>query len=277
MHDVSAGNADVPALGVGTFQMDDGECREAVRTALELGYRHVDTAEYYGNEAAVGDAIEASAVDRDDVFVTTKVWRSNLRADDVRRAARASLDRLGLDSVDLLLIHWPHPRVPVGETLGAMADLRAEGVVEHVGVSNFTRSQLARARRAVDIPIVADQVEYHPYKDQRDLREYCADNDLALTAYSPLARGDVLDDPILDSIGDGYGKSPAQVALRWLVQQEGVVAIPKARSRDHLEANLDVFDFSLSRAEMQRIQDRTGSIGRRLRNQLPKLVRSFPL
>jgi diketogulonate reductase-like aldo/keto reductase len=158
-----------------------------------------------------------------------------------------------------------------------MADLRAEGVVEHVGVSNFTRSQLARARRAVDIPIVADQVEYHPYKDQRDLREYCADNDLALTAYSPLARGDVLDDPVLDSVGDSYGKSPAQVALRWLVQQEGVVAIPKARSRDHLEANIDVFDFSLSRAEMQRIQDRTGSIGRRLRNQLPKLVRSFPL
>jgi diketogulonate reductase-like aldo/keto reductase len=277
MNHVAVGGASIPALGLGTFQMDDQECRNAVRTALELGYRHVDTAEYYENEAAVGDAIAASSVDRDDVFVTTKVWRSNLRADDVRRAARASLDRLGFDYVDLLLIHWPHPRVPVEETLGAMADLRADGLVRHIGVSNFTRSQLADACDAVDVPIVADQVEYHPYKDQRDLHRFCVDADVALTAYSPLARGDVLDDETLARIGADYDKTAPQVALRWLLQHEQVLAIPKARSRAHLEANLDVFDFELSSAEMERIHGLTGSLGRRLRNRLPDLVRSFPL
>jgi len=277
MEHVTAGGARIPKLGLGTWQNTGDQCVETVRTALELGYRHVDTAQAYDNETEVGEGITAADVPREDVFLTTKVWRSNLRAGDVRTSVRESRDRLGVEYIDLLLVHWPHPRVPVAETLGAMADLRAEGVVRHLGMSNFTRGQLREAMEAVDAPIVADQVQYHPYVDQSDLREFCVENDLALTAYSPLARGDVLEDPELAAIGDRYEKSAPQVALRWLLQQEGVVAIPKATSRSHLEANLDVFDFSLTDAEMATIHGLRGSLGRRVRNFAPAIMRRLPL
>jgi diketogulonate reductase-like aldo/keto reductase len=242
-----------------------------------MGYRHVDTAQAYDNERAVGEGIAAADVDREDVFLTTKVWRSNLSADDVHRTVRESLDRLDVDAVDLLLIHWPHPRIPVDETLGAMEELRDEGLVRQLGVSNFTRSQLADAIRVADSPIVANQVLYHPYKDQSTLLEFCRDRDVALTAYSPLARGAVVDDEVLAEIGERHGTSAAQVALGWLVHQDGVVAIPEASSRGHLEANRGVFDLSLSAEEMARIRDRRGSLGIRLRNRLPALMRRWPL
>ncbi|MFC7133031.1 MULTISPECIES: aldo/keto reductase [Salinibaculum] len=277
MEYVPAGDAEIPALGVGTFQLDSDQARETVRTALDLGYRHVDTAEYYDNEEGVGAGIAAAPVDRDDVFLTTKVWRSNLRRDDVRAAAEASLDRLGVDYVDLLLIHWPHPRVPVAETLRAMEELRAEGLTRHIGVSNFTRSQLADAMEVADAPIVTDQVLYHPFKAQRDLRQFCVESDVALTAYSPLATGDVVGNDDLARIGRRYDRTAAQVALRWLVQQDGVVAIPRSSSADHLADNLDVFDFELTDAEMREVHGLTGSLRRRLENTLPKLMRSFPL
>jgi len=277
MEYVEAGDATIPKLGLGTWQNTGDTCTETVRTALELGYRHVDTAEAYDNQAAVGEGIASSSVDREDVFLTTKVWRSNLRADEVRESLRESRDELGVDYVDLLLIHWPHPRVPVDETLGAMADLRDEGLVRHLGVSNFTRSQLREAIAVADAPIVANQVLYHPYKDQSALREFRADNDVALTAYSPLARGSVLDDDLLVRIGERYDRTAAQVALRWLVQQDGVVAIPKSTSRDHLQQNLEAFEFSLTDDEMARIHERSGGVGVRLRNRLPSLMRRFPL
>jgi diketogulonate reductase-like aldo/keto reductase len=277
MEYVDAGDARIPKLGLGTWQNTGPDCSETVRTALDLGYRHVDTAQAYDNEAAVGKGIDRSDVDRDEVFLTTKVWRSNLRHQDVLDSVHESLDDLGVEYVDLLLIHWPHPRVPVEETLDAMADLRESGAVEHVGVSNFTRSQLQTARQVADVPVVADQVLYHPYKDQSDLQRYCAGNDVALTAYSPLARGDVLSDSLLERIGERYDRSAAQVALRWLVQQENVVAIPKSSSRDHLEQNLAVFEFSLTDEEMARIDDHDGSLGVRLRNRLPSLVRHLPI
>jgi diketogulonate reductase-like aldo/keto reductase len=277
MEYVEADGATIPALGLGTWQNTGSTCTETVRTALEMGYRHVDTAQAYDNEAAVGEALAAADVDREDLFLTTKVWRSNLRDRAVRDSVRESLDALGVDYVDLLLIHWPHPRVPVTETLGAMAELREAGLVRHLGVSNFTREGLAEAVAAVDAPIVADQVLYHPYTDQSELRAFCLDNDVALTAYSPLARGDVLSDEALARIGERYGKSAAQVALRWLVQQEGVVAIPKATGRDHLAENLAVFDFSLTDEEMERIAALEGSLGRRVRNLAPALMRRFPL
>jgi diketogulonate reductase-like aldo/keto reductase len=267
----------IPKLGLGTWQNTGRTCVRTVQTALEMGYRHVDTAQMYDNEAAVGEGIARADVDREDVFVTTKVWRSNLRYRDVVESVHASLDRLGLSSVDLLLIHWPHPRVPLEETLSAMVELSEEGATEHIGVSNFTRSQLAAARAATSVPIVADQVLYHPYNDQADLLASCRDHDVALTAYSPLARGDVLSDPVLERIGDRYGKSPAQVALRWLVQQDGVVAIPKATSREHLAANAAVFDFSLSADEMARVRDQRGPLRVRLRRRLPSLMRRLPL
>ena len=277
MHRVSANGADVPALGVGTYQLSTEQARETVETALELGYRHVDTAEYYDNERGVGAGIDRSSVDREEVFLTTKVWRSHLHEEDVRPAVEASLDRLGVEYVDLLLVHWPHPRVPVEETLAAMERLREDGLVEHIGVSNFTRDQLEAAMAVADVPIVTDQVLYHPFKDQRALQQFCADSDVALTAYSPLAQGAVVGHDELGQIGARYEKTAPQVALRWLVQQDGVVAIPRSASRDHLADNLAVFDFELTDAEMDRIAGLTGGLKTRFGNVLPSLMRSFPL
>jgi diketogulonate reductase-like aldo/keto reductase len=277
MEYVEAGDATIPALGLGTWQNTGDACTESVRTALEMGYRHVDTAQVYDNERAVGEGLAAADVDRAEVFLTTKVWRSNLARRDVLESVRESVEKLGVDTVDLLLIHWPHPRVAIEETLGAMEQLREEGLVAHLGVSNFTRSQLAEARRVAEAPIVADQVQYHPYTDQSELRDYCVREGIALTAYSPLARGDVLDDEVLGTIGDRYDKSAAQVALRYLVQQENVVAIPKATGREHLRENLAVFDFELSDEELARIRTLDGGLTTRLRNLAPAVFRRFPI
>jgi 2,5-diketo-D-gluconate reductase B len=257
MDDIQVQGTSVPALGLGTWQLTGQSCRETVEVALEMGYRHIDTAQAYGNERQVGLGMDAAAVDREDVFLTTKLDGSNRDERSVRRSTRESLNKLGTDYLDLLLIHWPNTpwMAPLSETLGAMNDLVEEGLVRHIGVSNFSPSLLDKARDISSTPIFTDQVQYHPYWDQRKLLDYCRIHDVLLTAYSPLARGGVLDDPALVQIGNRYGKSPAQVALRWLVQQEGVAAIPKASSREHLEANLAVFDFELTDAEMERIRD----------------------
>lgn len=276
MDHVEASGAEIPVLGFGTFELSGETCRTAVEAALEAGYRHVDTAEHYGNEPAVGSAIRESPVDREEVFLTTKVWRSNLGYDDFVAAAQASLDRLGLEYVDLLLVHWPHPRVPLEETLGAMDELVERGLTRHVGVSNFTRSQLVDAESIGRSRIVTDQVLYHPYADQRELREYCVQTGTALTAYSPLARGSVLGDDTLERIGDSYGKTPAQVALRWLVQQPMVVAIPRSSSPAHIAENADIFDFELTDREMREIHELSGGLSIRLRNKLPALMRAYP-
>ncbi len=277
MHHVVAGGADIPALGVGTFQLSEADCERAVRSALELGYRHVDTAEFYDNERAVGAAIADAPVDREEVFLTTKVWRTNLRREDVRQAVLGSLGRLGVEYVDLLLIHWPHPRVPVAEPLDAMATLSEEGLVRHVGVSNFTRSQLKEAVSVADVPIVTDQVLYNPFVDRSALRAYCAAEDVALTAYSPLATGAVVGNDVLERIGARHGKTAAQVALRWLVQQEGVVAIPRAINPHYLAENLAVFDFELTDGEVARIDELTGGLRVRMQTLLPSLIRMLPL
>jgi diketogulonate reductase-like aldo/keto reductase len=257
MDEIQVQGTSVPAIGLGTWQLTGPSCTETVEAALEMGYRHIDTAQAYGNERQVGLGMEAAAVDREDVFLTTKLDGSNRDERSVRRSTRESLNRLGTDYLDLLLIHWPNtPWVAsLSETLGAMNDLVEEGLVRHIGVSNFSPSLLDRARDISAAPILTDQVQYHPYWDQRKLLDYCRIHDVLLTAYSPLARGGVLDDPALVQVGNHYGKSPAQVALRWLVQQDGVAAIPKASSREHLEANLAVFDFELTDAEMERIRD----------------------
>jgi diketogulonate reductase-like aldo/keto reductase len=252
-HAIDAGNAEIPALGFGTARMTGDECRRAVTTALEAGYRHVDTAQMYDNEDAVGDALAASDVPREDVFVVTKVNTSNLAYDDVLESTRASLERLGLDAVDLLLIHAPRDHTPLEETLGAMNELQEEGAVAHIGVSNFSVDQLERAQALSASPVVTNQVKYHPYHRQDELLSYCVDEGIALTAYSPLAEGAVIGDDRLAEIGESYGKSEAQVALRWLIQQPFVAAIPKASSRDHIAANADVFDFELSDDEMRTV------------------------
>ena len=250
---VDAGGAEIPTLGFGTARMTGEECRRAVETALEVGYRHLDTAQMYENEAAVGAALERRSVPREEVFVVTKVNTNNLAADAVHESTHRSRERLGLETIDLLLIHAPQSHTPLEETLGAMNALQDEGVVDHIGVSNFSVDQLERARESSETPIVTNQVKYHPYHGQRALLEYCLEHDVWLTAYSPLAEGAVVGDERLEELGEHYGKSAAQVALRWLIQQPPVAAIPKASSRAHIEANAELFDFELSEAELEEV------------------------
>jgi len=253
MEYVTVQDAQIPALGLGTWQLTGEQCYETVSTALELGYRHVDTAQLYGNERQVGRAIADADVDRDDVFLTTKVTPGKAGYEDVLASTEASLDRLDTDYVDLLLLHWPNPLVDFRETARAMAELRDDGLIRHAGVSNFRRWRLERAREKSPVPLLADQVRLHPYYTRRKLREYCRYTDMMVTAYSPLAHGGIVDDAELAAVGDRYDKTAAQVALRWATQLEGVAAIPKSTSRDHLRANVDIFDFELDDDEVARV------------------------
>ncbi|MFA1610239.1 aldo/keto reductase [Halobellus rubicundus] len=243
----------VPKVGLGTWQLTGETCYEAVSTALDLGYRHIDTAQLYENESEVGRAIADSDVDREDVFLTTKVAPGNARYDDVLESTEGSLDRLDTEYVDLLLLHWPNPLVSVGDTMAAMDRLVEEGAVENVGVSNFPRVLLDRARDAADADVVTNQVQFHPYKPQRGMLGHCQEEGLFLTAYSPLARGEALDDPDVRRLAEAYDKTPAQVVLRWATQHRDVVVIPKSASEAHLEQNLALFDFKLTRSEIDEL------------------------
>ncbi|MFB6245303.1 MAG: aldo/keto reductase [Candidatus Nanohaloarchaea archaeon] len=253
MKEIEVDGTDVPALGLGTWQSKGGECEKAVRKALNLGYRHVDTAQVYGNEKEVGRGIEASEVDREEIFLTTKVWRDSLDPEKLKQSVEESLEMLQTEYVDLLLIHWPFPDLDLEGALREMEDLVDEGKTRRIGVSNFTAGQLDRAREISDATIFTNQVEYHPFLDQSRLLERCRETDTVLTAYSPLARGEVLGNDTLKEIGERHGKSPAQVALRWHLQQDMVAAIPKATGEKHIEENLDVFDFRLTEDEIQTI------------------------
>jgi 2,5-diketo-D-gluconate reductase B len=247
---------EIPALGLGTWQLTGATCTEAVEHAIDLGYRHIDTAQAYENEDRVGAGLRNAGVDRDDIYLTTKVWVEHLEPAAVRRSTEESLRRLDTDYVDLLLIHWPSNDVSLELTLDAMMVLREEGKTREIGVSNFTPSLV---RRALDrVPIACNQVEYHPFLDQDALLDLAEARDLLLTAYSPLARGRVTENETIQEIAEAHDKTPAQVTLRWLLQQDQVAAIPKAASAEHREANFDVFDFELSGDEMDRIFDLTG-------------------
>jgi diketogulonate reductase-like aldo/keto reductase len=252
--DVTVRGVDVPALGLGTWRLAGEDCRRAVETALSVGYRHVDTAQAYGNEREVGDAIAASDVDREALFLTTKLVNGNRAYDDVLRSTEESLAKLGTSYLDCLLIHNPFQREPVEETLRAMDELVDAGKVRHIGVSNFGVDRLHAAREAADHELLTDQVQFNPYWDQSALLDYCEIHDLVLTAYSPLGHGGVLEDPVLAEVGERYGRSPAQVAIRWCLQHPNVAVIPKATSREHIAANREVFDFELSDAEVERIR-----------------------
>ncbi len=241
----------VPSLGLGTWRLSGEECTRVVECALALGYRHIDTAQMYANEGEVGRGIRNSSVDRKEIFIVTKVRTSSFSHDNVLRSTRESLKKLQTEYVDLLLMHWPNPSVPLGETLGAMRELQEEGSVKHVGVSNFPPSMVEEATEHAEI--FCNQVEYHPYRMQDELLGQAREMDYLLTAYSPVAKGRILMDATLKEIGDAYGKTPAQVALRWLIQQEKVAAIPKAASENHLRNNFDIFDFKLSDEEIERI------------------------
>ncbi|WP_394338536.1 aldo/keto reductase [Halonotius aquaticus] len=244
---------EMPMVGLGTWKNSDPEaCAESVATALETGYRHIDTAQAYGNEDAVGNGIEQAAVDREDVFLATKIWIDNLAYDDVLETAEASLDRLGVDSVDLLYVHWPSRTYEAEETLAAFNELYDQGKIDRIGVSNFEPEQLAEAIELSDAPIFANQIEIHPLLQQEELREVCADHDVELVAYSPLARGEVFDIPEIESIADDHGVSPAQISLAWL-RHHGITAIPKATGADHIQDNWASLSVSLSDAEIETI------------------------
>jgi len=265
----------VPPIGLGTYRTGGYKCFNAVRKALDVGYRHVDTAMAYENEAAVGRAIETSTVDRQDIFVTTKLkgYAEFLNRERLIEAVEGSLRRLGMDRIDLALLHWWNSDGDMEEVFGAFSDLVEDGKVAHVGVSNFSVEQLARAIDASEIPIATNQVQYNPYFHQDEMLSFCRAHDVLLTAYSPLAGGIVVDDETLSAIGERYGKSAVQVALRWLVQQDGVVTIPKTTNPDRLRENLDVFDFELTKAEMGRIHDLEGPLRFRLTNDRGAITR----
>ncbi len=246
----------IPPLGFGTWALRGDTCRRAVACALETGYRHIDTAEMYGNEEAIGDALRESDVPREDVFLVTKIWHDHLEPAGVRRALRGSLEKLQTDYVDLLLVHWPSSTgVPLNETLGAMSELRRADSARHIGVSNFNVALLEEAHQVSPAPIFCNQVEYHPYLSQEPVLECCRQNDILLVSYCPLARGRVFDDPVLREIGDARGKTAGQVTLRWHLQQPGVGAIPRSGSPEHIRENFDVFDFRLDEQQMARIFD----------------------
>ncbi|QXC62916.1 aldo/keto reductase [Aquihabitans sp. G128] len=242
----------VPAIGYGTWELEGDDCFTGVLTGLELGYRHIDTAQAYGNEELVGAAITASGIDRSEVFLTTKVWNEHLSAESVKASVGTSLSKLQTDYVDLLVLHWPLDEETWPARLGAMADLVEHGAVRHLGVSNFTPPQL---ERALDVaPIFNVQVEHHPYLAQPGLLELAAKHDLLFTAYSPLARGEALHDPVITGIAEARDATPVQVVLRWLLDEsEHLAVIPKATGREHAEDNLGAANVYLDEADREAI------------------------
>lgn len=253
MNHVELHEAKVPVIGLGTWDLRGQEGYQAVLSAISVGYRHIDTAEFYDNEEEVGKALRESRVPREEIFLTTKVWYTHLRSNDLIRSCEESLRKLQTSYVDLYLIHWPNESVPLEESLKAMEKLHRDGKVRYIGVSNFDVALLDEARRISPLPILADQVEYHPYLSQKPLLEYCQKHRVILTAYSPLARGRLFGDPVLRDIANKYGKTVSQVVLRWLIEQDMVVAIPKAKSEKHQRENLNIFNFSLTPEEHKAI------------------------
>ena len=248
---LSAGGADIPAIGFGTSSL--GNCGEIVAQALKLGYRHLDTAWKYGTERGVGEGVRASGISREAIFLCTKVSHEYLRADDFARSVDESLGNLGVDYVDLLLVHWPNAETPLKETMGALAKAKRQGLTRHVGVANFNIALLDEAMALCTEPLVNLQAEYHPYLDQSKLLAACRQRGIVFTAYCPLGRGRIIGDPLLKEIARRKGRTLAQVALRWLIQQGNVIPIPRSSNPERMRENLGAFDFTLTDDEMTQI------------------------
>lgn len=254
MHNVNAHGAQIPAIGFGTWTLRGGTCESLVAHALKSGYRHVDTAAMYENEAEVGAAIRASRLPRDEVFLTTKVWSSDIGDGALQRSVAASLKRMKLDHVDLALIHWPSKTIPLEDSIGALNDVAERGMARFIGVSNFPTTLLDRAVALSGLPLVCNQVEYHPYLDQDRVLAACRRHRMAMVSYCPLARGaDLFSQPAIAGAAERHGRTPGQIILRWHVQQEGVVAIPRSSNPARIVENLGVFDFTLTPDEMAAI------------------------
>jgi 2,5-diketo-D-gluconate reductase B len=232
-------------LGLGTFRMQDGVCRAAVESALDLGYRHIDTAEMYGNEEAIGAAIAAARIPRNDLHITTKVWHENLAPDAIRRAIDGSLKKLRLDHVDLYLVHWPSKNMNLPVIFETLMKLKAEGRTRAIGVANFNVALLRTVIEEIKAPIACNQVEYHVMLDQTRLAKYLSAKSIPLVAYCPLAQGRAASDETLGAIGRKHGGTAAQVALKWLLDQDGVAAIPKASRKESQKANLEALSLTL--------------------------------
>ncbi|WP_162054460.1 aldo/keto reductase [Pontibacter pamirensis] len=256
MKDIKIKGATIPALGFGTFQLTGDTAHKLVKAALDTGYRHIDTAQMYGNEAAVGSAIKESGIAREEVFLTTKVLPSNLSRKDFLPSVEESLQKLKTDALDLLLIHWPNSEVPVEEYIGELVKAQEKGYTKHIGVSNHTTALLNKVL-ATGANIITNQVEYHPFLNQNKLYNYMRQHDLTLTAYSPIAHGKVMSNDTLKQIGEKYNKNEVQITLRWLIQQDGVLAIPRSSKENHMQSNFNIFDFELTKEEVQQIDKLT--------------------
>ncbi len=249
---VTAHGARIPPIGLGTWQLAGDVLAASVQAAVDAGYRHFDTAPRYENEAEVGAALRGSGLARGEYFLTTKVWHTELTADALRRSAERSVDSLGLGPVDLLLVHWPNPAVPLEETIGALCRARRDGLAYHIGVSNFSARRLDRAVALADEPLAANQCEYHPRLDQSALIAACRRHGMAFVGYAPLGSGNLLDDPALAAIAARHGRTPAQVVLRWHLQQ-GTAAIPRSANPGRVAQNIALADFALDAADMAAI------------------------
>jgi diketogulonate reductase-like aldo/keto reductase len=242
----------VPLLGFGTWQLQGDECVQAVETALEVGYRHIDTADAYGNHQQVAEAIKNSGISRRELFITTKVWRDKLEKEQVIDSANRFLEELQTPYIDLLLIHWPNNEVPIEESLEGFAQLLEDKKIKAIGVSNFTIRHLQQALDT-DVPVVNNQIELHPTFNQKELRQFCKNNKISITAYSPIGRANDLEQPIILRLADKYGVSPSQVILNWIISQQ-IIAIPKSSTRDHIEDNFKAIDWELSDDDMLTIE-----------------------
>jgi diketogulonate reductase-like aldo/keto reductase len=249
----AAQGAAIPKIGLGTWQLRGEQCARIVERAIRLGYTHVDTAQGYANEAAVGDGLAASGAPRDSIFITTKVQPQLMGEGDLQRSVGDSLRKLRIEQIDLLLLHWPNPEIPLADSMRALNQVKREGLVRHIGVSNFTSAMLENAWRLTTEPLAAEQIEYHPFLDQTKMRAALQSHGMATIAYCPIALGAVVGNSEIEAIAAAHERSAAQVTLRWLVQQPDVVAIPKTSKPERLEENLDVFDFTLTDAEMARM------------------------
>ncbi len=262
----TAGRANIPVLGLGTWQSTGQDCIEVVSQGLQMGYEHIDTAQAYDNEKEVGQGIKQSGVARDKFFLTTKIFPDDLKfqPEKLLAAAKRSLENLDTDYVDLLLLHWPDDRVPLSETIPALCELQKQGLTKNIGVSNFNIAHLMEAEKYADVPIVVNQVEFHPFIKQHTLQTFLNNHHILLEAYSPLARGDVFENELLKKIAEKHSVTPAQVALAWILSDKNRVAIPKTSNPKHLQGNLEAIDVQLSVDELEQIGSLARSDGRKI-------------
>jgi 2,5-diketo-D-gluconate reductase B len=249
---IESHGARIPILGFGTMTLKEDVCVQLVEASLKLGYRHLDTAQMYGNEREVGSGMRGSGLEREDIFLTTKVWFTRLAAGDFERSVDESLERLALPWVDLLMIHWPNTQVPLSESIASLCKMKKAGLTKHIGVANFNIAMIEEAVKLASEPIAVLQIETHPYLDQNKVIAAAHRHGMAVVGYCPLARGKVPADPTLQRIGKAHGKTPAEVALRFLEQQQ-IIPIPRTSKRERLSENLGSLDFKLSEAEAAEI------------------------